>query len=312
MIIKKTIGITKGLLYYYDKDLWLEFLKKLGLKTIISTNSTKQTLETGEKLANSEACLALKLYLGHVLNLKDRCDYILVPRLYSIKKNEQVCTNFNALYDLVNNLFDIEILNYNVDVTSLNYRLLGFLKLGEQLGFSYIKSYQAYKYAEKISLMKRKKQEKEQESILKRENNTLKILLAGHPYNLYDDLIGKEVITFLQENNITILYSNKIDHTIIDQECKKLSTDIHWTHSKEVIASINYYKDKVDGIILISSFPCGPDSLANEQIARKIKNIPLITLLFEDLNNDTGIITRLESFIDILKNLKEVEQHKEN
>lgn len=186
---------------------------------------------------------------------------------------------------------------------------MGFLKLGEQLGFSYIKSYQAYKYAEKISLMKRKKQEKDQQTLLERNSPNLKILLAGHPYNLYDDLIGHEVIKFLQENNIDLLYSNKINHTIIDQECEKLSTDIHWTHSKEVIASINYYKDKVDGIILISSFPCGPDSLANEQVTRKIKNIPLITLVFEDLNSETGIITRLESFIDILKNLREVKNH---
>ena len=43
----------------------------------------------------------------------------------------------------------------------------------------------------------------------------------------------------------------------------------------------------------------------NEQICHKIKKIPIITLIFEDLNNDAGIITRLESFIDILNNLKE-------
>ena len=72
------------------------------------------------------------------------------------------------------------------------------------------------------------------------------------------------------------------------------------------MASVNYYKDKVDGIILISSFPCGPDSLSNELIIRKVKNIPIISLVFEDLNSETGIITRLESFIDIIKNLKEI------
>lgn len=43
--------------------------------------------------------------------------------------------------------------------------MLGLLKLGEQLGFSYIKAYTAYKYAEKIKNMKRKKQEEEQKKI---------------------------------------------------------------------------------------------------------------------------------------------------
>ena len=31
------------------------------------------------------------------------------------------------------------------------------------------------------------------------------------------------------------------------------------------------YLDKVDGIINISSFPCGPDSLSNEMIKHKNK-----------------------------------------
>lgn len=293
------------MLYYYDKDLWIEFFKNLGIDVIISPNTNKKIVDTGTKLAPSEACLSLKIYLGHIIELKDKCDYILIPRLYSLKKNEQVCTNFNALYDLVNNLFDVNILNYNVDISTKNYQLLGFLSIGEQLGFSYIKSYKAYKYAEKIKRMKQKKQELLQQKEIEENKDKIKILLAGHPYNLYDSLIGKSVIDFLKGNNITILYSDKINHELVDEECRKISTDIHWTHNKEIVASTKYYEDIVDGIILISSFPCGPDSLMNEQISHKIKKVPIITLIFEDLNNDAGIITRLESFIDILNNLKE-------
>lgn len=301
--IKKTIGIPRALLYYYDKDLWIEFIKYLDYTPIISDYSNKKILEDGNKIAPDEACLSLKLYLGHIINLKDKCDYILIPRLYSIKKNDQVCTNFNCLYDLANNLFDIEILNYNIDLEEKENKLLAFLKLGEKLGASYIKSYKAYKYATKISLMKRIKREQKQEDQLK--NNNIKILLAAHPYNLYDKLIGESVEKYLTENDITIIYSDRIDHLKIDEEYKKLSTDIHWTHSQEVMASVNYYKDKVDGIIILSSFPCGPDSLSNELISRKVKNIPIMTLIFEDLNSEVGVITRLESFIDILKNIKE-------
>ncbi len=242
------------------------------------------------------------MFLGHVLELKDKCDYILVPRLYSIKKNEQVCTNFNCLYDLTRNLIDASFINYNIDLTTGKSKLIAYLNLGEALGESYIRSYNAYKYASNRSLIKRKQEEKEQREALK--TNKIKILLAGHPYNLYDELIGKTVINYLEKNNIQIIYSNRINHTIIDSECNKISTDIHWTHSKEVMASINYYQDKVDGIILVSAFPCGPDSLSNELIAHKIKDIPIITLIFEDLNSETGIITRLESFIDIIQNMR--------
>lgn len=110
-----------------------------------------------------------------MIELKNKCDYILIPRIFSLEKHNQVCTNFNALYDLANNLFDIKILNYNVDISTKNYQMLGFLKLGEKLGFSYIKTYNAYKYAEKIKKMKRKKTRRRAKKIIiirKNKNTT--------------------------------------------------------------------------------------------------------------------------------------------
>lgn len=203
----------------------------------------------------------------------------------------------------MNNLIDVNILNYNIDLTNNETKLLAFLNLGEKLGKSYISTYKAYKKAENIATKKRLSYEKEQ--IIKLSSPKTKILLAGHSYNLYDALIGQDIINFLTENNIEIIYSDRIPHKIIDSECSKLSTDINWTYNKEIVAAINYYHNKVSGIIIISTFPCGPDSLSTELILHKIKNIPIINLIFDDLSNNTGIITRLESFIDILNNLKE-------
>ena len=303
--MKIKIGLTKSLLYYYYKDLWIYFFKYLDFDIITSPNSNKGILNKGSILALDESCLALKLFLGHVSYLKDKCDYILIPRLFSVKRNEGVCTNFSCLYDLTNNVLeDINIINYNVDLTTKDNELLGFLKMGRDLGIPYIKSYKAYSFAKKKSLEIRKEKELKQKEALKRKG--LKILLAGHPYNLYDEIIGKDIINYIEQLGITIIYSDRIPHNLIDSECKKLSTDIYWTHSKEVVASVNYYKDKVNGIILLSSFPCGPDSLSNDLICRRVKNIPVLNLLFEDLNSNIGLLTRLESFFDILKQKEEL------
>lgn len=290
--------------------MWIEFFKYLGYKVIISPPSNKKVLDNGTRISNDEACLSLKMFLGHVLELKNKCDVVLIPRLFSIKRGEQVCTNFNCLYDLTRNLIDIDIINYNIDLTENKNKLLAYLSLGEALGEAYIRSYTAYKYAEERNIIKRRQKEKKQEELLQLDG--IKILLAGHPYNLYDELIGKVVSKYLEENNIIVLYSDSIDHNIIDSECLKISRDIHWTHSKEVMASIHYYQDKVDGIITLSSFPCGPDSLSNELVSHRIKNTPLINLIFEDLNSETGVITRLESFIDILSSIKEAKVEKNN
>ena len=86
---------------------------------------------------------------------------------------------------------------------------------------------------------------------------------------------------------------------------KNLSPTLYWTYSKELIGAIEYYHYSVDGIIFLTTFPCGPDSLVNELMLRKITNIPMTNILIDELSASTGLETRLESFVDIIKERKE-------
>ena len=138
------IGIPRGFLYYRYGILWKSFFDVLEIPYIVSDNTTYKTLERGKNIALDEACLSMKIFLGQINEIKDKCDTIFIPRIYSLKKNEQVCTNFNALYDLVRVLFNKKILNYNVDVEHHNSEKKAFILLGKELGFSYFESNNAY------------------------------------------------------------------------------------------------------------------------------------------------------------------------
>ncbi len=294
------IGLPKALLYYYYAPLWKAFFNELHVDIIESNETTTKTLNLGKEKSIDESCLALKIYLGHIEELKENCDYILVPRIFSLTKSEQVCTNFNALYDIVRNTFkDIKILNYNIDVKRHHTEKNAFLKMGKELGFSIIESLNAYNKAKRIEDNYYKNEEKKAKEELR--SNKTKILLLGHPYILKDNLIGKTITNYLEKNNISIIYSYQIPKDLIEFNCNKISEKIHFTMNKELIASFNYFKDKVDGTIILTAFPCGPDSLSNEMIIRKRKKHPILLLTFEDLTNNTAVITRLESFLDMLK-----------
>ena len=294
------IGLPKALLYHHYSPLWKAFFDELKVEFIESDDTTIKTLIKGKEKSIDESCLALKIYLGHIEELKDKCDYILVPRIFSLTKSEQVCTNFNCLYDLVRNTFkDIKILNYNIDVKHHHSEKSGFIKIGKELGFSIIESASAYNKAKEIENNYYKNEEKKAKNTLK--SNKTKILLLGHPYILKDNLIGKTITNYLEQNNISIIYSYQIPRDLIEFNCSKISTKIHFTINKELIAAFNYFKDKVDGTIILTAFPYGPDSLSNEMIIRKRKKHPTLLLTFEDLTNNTAVITRLESFLDMLK-----------
>ena len=133
----------------------------------------------------------------------------------------------------------------------------------------------------------------------KLKSDKTKILIVGHPYNLYDDMIGKDVIKYLIKNNIEVIYSDKFDSKVTNPLSKKLSKDLYFKYSKDNLGSIVYSEKNINGVIFISSFPCAPDSLANELAMRKIK-IPYLNLVIDDSTSFTGLETRLESFLDML------------
>ena len=307
---KITIGIPKALLYYKYSELWTSFFEELGCEIIVSPNTSKKILEDGIKFSLDESCMAMKIYMGHVYYLIDKCDYILVPRLKCIKKHEKLCTNFSALYDLVNNIFDKKLINYNVDVEHKEDELYAFVTMGLSLGFSYRRIVSAYHIAKEKEKMLKEREISKQKSIIA-SSNKIKILLAGHPYNLHDEFIGKQIENVLEKNNIEIIYSDKYDTKYLEQEVKKISPKNYWTYNKEIIGAISHYQELVDGIILITSFPCGPDSLSNEMILRNVK-IPITNLIIDEANSDTGLLTRIESFIDILEERRKNHDEREN
>ena len=307
---KITIGIPKALLYYKYSELWTSFFEELGCEIIVSPNTSKKILEDGIKFSLDESCMAMKIYMGHVYYLIDKCDYILVPRLKCIKKHEKLCTNFSALYDLVNNIFDKKLINYNVDIEHKEDELYAFVTMGLSLGFSYRKIVSAYHIAKEKEKMLKEREISKQKSIIA-SSNKIKILLAGHPYNLHDEFIGKQIENVLEKNNIEIIYSDKYDTKYLEQEVKKISPKNYWTYNKEIIGAISHYQELVDGIILITSFPCGPDSLSNEMILRNVK-IPITNLIIDEANSDTGLLTRIESFIDILEERRKNHDEREN
>lgn len=295
-----TVGIVKGLLYYRYEVLWKAFFDDLNVSYVTSGDSNFKMLESGKNKCVDETCLSLKLFVGHVESLKDKCDCIFVPRMYSLEKTEQVCTNFNCLYDLIHNLYpELKIVNYNVDVKHHHDEQEAFIKLGKELGFSRRRSKKAYEVAKRKEFTHLKEVAERQQEKLK--TNKTKILMLGHPYNTRDALIGKVVTDFLQKYPIEIIYSDEMPRQNVDELSRKISPRVHWTMNKELLASFMYYKDKVDGTILITAFPCGPDSLTNEMILRKKDNSKVLLLNFEDLNSDVAILTRLESFLDMLK-----------
>ena len=164
MKTKIKVGLPRALLYYKYNILWKTYLKYLGCNTVVSPETNKEILQDGLKDSPDEACLAFKIYTGHVKNLINKCDYILIPRISNYGKNERVCSKFEALYDDIKTTYpSANILFYNIDHLNNHYKTISLLYLGLKLNKNLFKVIYSYNKA----IKKQKKYIKELENNLK-------------------------------------------------------------------------------------------------------------------------------------------------
>ena len=296
---KVRIGIPRAFLYYRYYILWKTFFEGIGCTLVVSSNTNREIVENGKVLSVDEACLPSKIYLGHVKELSSKCDYILVPRVCNYGKGNRVCMKFNGLYDVVNNLFEDRILDYDIDYLKGKFEVFGFIRMGFKLRvniFRVLYYYVKGKIKEKryyLSLCNK------QDKIFR--SDRVKVLIVAHPYVVYDEYLSGNIIRYFRDNDIDVLYSDRLDRKISIDYAYDFSNTLYFIYSKESIGSAFYYKDNVDGIIFLSSFPCGPDSLVNELAIRKLDGVPSINITVDESTADSGLMTRLESFTDIIR-----------
>lgn len=184
-----------------------------------------------------------------------------------------------------------------------------FLKLGLSLGFKYKNVVYSYIKARNMQRIYDLTKYKKQIDNLKSSDN-MNILVVAHPYVIFDEYIGKPILSYLKENNVNVCFAsiNKYLNGNVklknDEGYKSISKALYWTYNRNLLNGISEYLNSVDGIIYLSTFPCGPDALVNELVLRKVTSKPSLNIVLDEQDARAGLYTRLESFIDILNQKK--------
>lgn len=295
------VGIPRALLYYKNEKLWTKFFDELGIEYIISPETNKEIIENGSKYAIDETCLPIKIFLGHVDYLIGKCDYVFVP-VIKTSENSETCLNFRAQYDLIKNAFrnkDIKILFYNDNSDKKQKEHKAFKKLCKYLGIKRSLGKYAYRLAKQTQLYYEFFRSENQEEVLK-TTKKLKVLILAHAYNVGDKYVGEPIINMLKKLDAEPIIAEYFDFKKCYNASLKVSKTMPWSYNRHLLGALELYKGEIDGAILITTYPCGPDSMCDEMIVRTYKDIPIVTLTIDAQDATAGIETRLESFVDIL------------
>ena len=320
---EKVIGIPRGMSFYHNYPFWFGFFNALGIKPVLSDLTTKQTMSDGSALVVTETCLPIKIYLGHVLNLLDKgVTNIFVPCLQSIAPKVYNCSKIRGLPDLVRNVIkrDFNLIEATLDKSKKNRGLYSFLKeavapfgitdeaqikSASKEGWKVYNNFRvmlnsgmSYKTAMNYALQGKVFIE------AKTREYPISVALVSHGYNIYDERASMKIFDKLEEMDVKVFTALQLTDKQMTEGVSALDQVAYWANSLEMTGAAGHYlKDnKVDGIIVLTSFGCGPDSLMIENIIRKSKEFskPLLSLTIDEHTGEAGFIARLEAFIDML------------
>ena len=317
------IGIPRALAYYAYYPFWKEFFEKLGLETVISQLTTKQVLDNGIKEAVTDACVPVKLFHGHVLDLKDKADYIFIPRLVSINKEDSVtfCPKFLGLPNMIKaSIAGLPpLLDVRVDLKKGKGELFRICyRVGKKFGAGIWNVIQAFRSGLKTqdryqSLLNQQYTPVEalriidggEEAPLNSSEQDLRFAVLGFPYTIYDKFVNVDILNKLRKLGIRVLTAEMVPPQILLQQAKKVPKNLFWNFSNQVLRAALYYLDnnKVDGIIHVTAFGCGPDAMVDKLIELEAKQrgkVPFMSITIDEQTGEAGLMTRIEAFVDML------------
>jgi len=292
----RRLGIPRALLYYKLGRLWKEAFRALGFEVVTSPQTSEAILKEGLMRSVSDICLPVKAMLGHVENLKDRVDFLFIPRYVSIEKDAYMCPKFIGLPDVVRASFENlpPVIDPVYNFKEGNAERLFFKSLSKALALPVGALKDAFSMAESSTAKTAEPHP---------GKGRLSIGVVGRPYLVLDEYLSKGIVRSLGELGVNVLYGEP-SPTEVAECMDSLPKWIYWSMGKETVASAYmYFKDSgVDGIINISNATCGPDSFTGEVIKRfnEGRPKPYMSLSMDEHTADAGIQTRLEAFIDMM------------
>jgi predicted nucleotide-binding protein (sugar kinase/HSP70/actin superfamily) len=320
-----SIGIPRGLFYYYHYPIWKTFFQELGLQVAVSSRTSRITVDRGTEKAVDEACFPIKVYFGHVYDLcLKKPDYIFLPRVVSIEPRSYLCPKFMGIPDMIKAVMNElpEVVEVTVDVSKNEKNLKKeIIRVGKLFGRNvkeinraYIKALEEYYACKSLAkqglTMDEAIRKWEGEDLNVSSRGELNIGVLGHGYSIYDERISMNIINRLRDLGCRVHLLESLVTETIEKEAATLPKRVFWTLGRKIVGAALYMdkREDIDGLIYIACFGCGPDSLIGEIIERKVKRKPYMLLTVDEHTGEAGLYTRLEAYCDMLRRRRIIDE----
>lgn len=328
------IGFPRALYYFDFYPFWAGFFHNLDIKLVTSEPTHRGIMESGLKMAHDETCLPVKLLAGHINSLKD-VDYIFLPRMVSVEEKTYLCPKLlgipESILAAVNQ--DIPVITVTINWREGQNQVLKALEaFGVELGKGKAKIRNAFREAlkwqtlygefrrsgkdfeESLDLCEKSFTSLPRKISLKlvktdrlKESENLgprpRIALVGHAYLVNERYANLDLVNKLRAN-ADLRLIEEAEAEASENSLKGLRKKLFWSQAKKILGAGYSYVDNetIDGVIYLSCFGCGMDSMTQDMLARRAREShkPYMVITLDEHSGEAGLVTRIEAFLDMI------------
>jgi len=312
-----TIGIPRLLHFHEIMPFWKTFFSSLGFRLIFSDRTNKRLIHKGVEKIVAETCFPIKVAHGHLLDLIDKgVDTIFLPSVINMPLSHPsldrsfACPYVQAFPYSVKSALDFKsygvkvlspIIHFGWERKNLEQELI---KMCRELGKEPDEVLLAIDKAQAAldsfyASMKRRGREVLQD--LKEGDRAM--VIVSRPYNGCDPGLNLGIPQKLRDLGVIAIPMDclPLDEVDLVDDWQ----DMYWKYGQKIYSAAHIVRDDPRlYAIYITNFACGPDSFILHFFKEKMRGKPYLQVEVDEHSADVGAITRLEAFLDSLKNIQ--------
>ncbi len=315
-----TIGIPMALTNWQLLPAFSRFFQEMGCRVVLSGFTDKRVIREGVEAVTAQPCFPVKVAYGHVAELIEKdVDCLFLPSIVSMtagfhdNEYNQLCPYVQSLPYQIRTAFEGQLGKTKILAPVLRLddekKLLskGFLDAAKELGLPVKKAKSAIETAfDAQNAFEKDLIEKGRNIIANTRKDQKLFVLVSRPYNGCDDGVNLQLPKKLAEHDVQVIPMDMLPLDEARLGDVNLHKGTYWSYGQKILRAAEIIKrDPRLFAIYLSNFSCGPDSFLLTFFKDIMAQKPCLQLELDEHSADAGVITRIEAFLESLKQYKQ-------
>lgn len=304
---RKLVGVPRVIFLHKMFPLFYKLFTSLGFDVLLSPLSDRTIVAKSQEYVTAETCYPIKLIYGHVAWLLEQgVDYIVLPRLYTIKhegsvaRKDYACMYMQTSPLIMEQAFHLKERGVTLVCPQLSlqfgkkYMVQSIVSMADQIGVPKRKMIPAAIKGFANLVAHSERLEKIGKGAL--DGDEPVFVLISRVYNIIDPVLNMGIEEHLTELGCKVIHLEHLEagYMNVAHDYK----DMYWPFGQHILTGLKIIKAHKNLYpIYITNHGCGPDTAIQHFFQNEMEGREYLQLEVDEHSSKVGIITRLEAFL---------------